>query len=129
MTVKYLSQEWLDEARRLSAGQPDRPGATARVQWVVKGAPGGDVKYSWLLDNGHLLESHLGNIDEPDFTLTLTFADALAVHRGELDPNVAFMQGRMKADGNVGKLMALLPITKSSEYAALQDALRQSTEF
>jgi len=127
--VKYLSQEWLDEARRLSAGQPDHPGATARVQWVVKGAPGGEVKYSWVLENGHLLESHLGTIDDPDFTLTLSYADSTAVHQGELDLNVAFMQGRMKADGNMGKLMALLPITKSPEYAKLQLVLRDATEF
>ncbi|MFN8035611.1 MAG: SCP2 sterol-binding domain-containing protein [Acidimicrobiia bacterium] len=127
--AKYLSQEWLDEARQLSAGQPDRPGATARVQWVVKGAPGGDVKYSWVLADGHLLESHLGTIDDPDFTLTLAYDDAKAVHQGELDLNVAFMQGRMKADGNMGKVMALLPITKSAAYAALQQELRDHTEF
>lgn len=127
--MKYLSQQWLDEARRLSAGQPERPGATARVQWVVKGAPGGDVKYTWLLENGRLLEAHLGDIAEPDFTLTLNYGEALAMHKGELDPNAAFMQGRMKADGNMGKLMALLPITKSPEYAALQAELRKVTEF
>ncbi len=41
-------------------------------------------------------------------SFTLSWADAVAVLRGELDPNVLVMQGRMKADGNVGRLMAVL---------------------
>jgi len=42
--AKYLSQEWLDEGRKLSDEFPERPGASARMQYVVTGAPEGDVK-------------------------------------------------------------------------------------
>ena len=34
---KWLTQEWLDETRKMSEGQPERPGATARMQYVVTG--------------------------------------------------------------------------------------------
>jgi hypothetical protein len=127
--AKYLTQEWLDDVRELAASQPARPGATAAIQWVVGGAPGGDVKYWWRLEDGRLLENGLGPLVDPDITLTFTYEDARKVQEGELDPNAAFMQGRMKVAGDLGKLMQLLPITSSSEYLALQTELRSRTEF
>ena len=59
---KYLSQEWLDEVTKMAEGQPERPGASARMQYVVTGGPEGDIKYYWALDNGKLLENKLGEI-------------------------------------------------------------------
>ena len=50
--MKYLTQEWLDEARAMAADQPVREGATARIQYVIGGGPDGDVKYSWVLEDG-----------------------------------------------------------------------------
>jgi alkyl sulfatase BDS1-like metallo-beta-lactamase superfamily hydrolase len=126
---KYLSQEWLDEGRSLAESQPERPGASAKMQYVVTGGPEGDIKYYWVLDNGKLLESHLGEIADADFTLTLTYDDSVKVAQGELDANAAFMQGRMKVAGNMGKLMQLMPLTNSPEYKALQDEIRGITEF
>src|ERR1700675_3541127 len=118
---KYLSQEWLDQTRVLAEGQPERPGASARMQYVVTGGPDGDVKYYWILENGKLLESALGDAPDADFTMTLTYDDSVKVQNGELDANAAFMQGRMKVAGNMAKLMQLMPLTNSPEYKALQD--------
>ena len=126
---KYLSQEWLDEGKKLAEGQPDRPGASARMQYVVTGSPDGDIKYYWVLENGKLLESKTGEISDADFTLTLTYDDSVKVQKGELDANAAFMQGRMKVTGNMGKLMQLMPLTMSPEYKALQDKVRAITEY
>jgi hypothetical protein len=127
--AQYLSQEWLDESRALAAGQPDRPGATARMQYVVTAGPDGDIKYWWRLEDGKLLESALGTIDEPDMTLTVSYEDSVKIQKGEFDANAAFMQGRMKVAGDMGKLMQLLPLTNSPEYRALQDQIRATTTF
>jgi predicted lipid carrier protein YhbT len=126
---KYLSQEWLDEGKKLAEGQPDRPGASARMQYVVTGSPDGDIKYYWVLKNGKLLESKVGEISDADFTLTLTYDDSVKVQKGELDANAAFMQGRMKVTGNMGKLMQLMPLTNSPEYKDLQEQVREITEY
>jgi putative sterol carrier protein len=126
---KYLTQEWLDEARELAKDQPARAGASATIQYVVTGGPDGDIKYYWVLEDGKLLESHLGDIAEPEITMTLSYEDSVKVHRGELDPNAAFMQGRMKVSGDMGKLMTLLPLTMSPEYKALQERIREITEL
>src|SRR2546422_10246717 len=103
---KYLSQEWLDESRKLAEDQPVRPGATAKMQYVVTGGPEGEGKYYWGLEGGKLLESQLGGIADGDFTLTMTYEDAKKVQTGELDPNAALMHGRMKGSGHMGKLMS-----------------------
>jgi putative sterol carrier protein len=127
--AKYLTQEWLDGARELAKDQPERAGASAKMQYVVSGAPDGEVHYYWVLEDGKLLESQLGDIAEADFTLTSSYDDAVAIQKGELDPNAAFMQGRMKVTGNVGKLMQLMPLTMSPEYKALQEKIREITEY
>ena len=127
--TKYLSQEWLDHARSLAAAQPERPGATARIQWLVAKGPDGDVAYWWRLADGHLAESELGKLDEPDITLSLSYEDSVKIQKGDLDANAAFMQGRMKAAGNMATFLQLLPITNSPEYQALQAELRKSAEY
>jgi putative sterol carrier protein len=126
---KFLSQEWHDDCRKLAEGQPERPGASARMQYVVTGAPDGDVRYFWLLENGKLIESGLGDMEEAEITLTQSYEDAMAIQKGELDANAAFMQGRVKVTGNMAKLMSLLPITNSPEYKALQGEIREITEY
>jgi putative sterol carrier protein len=127
--AKFLSQEWLDEGRKLSQEFPERPGATARMQFAVTGAPDGDVKYYQVLENGKILESTLGEDANADFTMTSSYDDTVKIQKGELDPNAAFMQGRMKVTGNMGKLMSLMPLTQSPEYKGIQQKINEITEY
>jgi predicted lipid carrier protein YhbT len=126
---KYLSAEWLEEQRQLAADQPERPGASARMQYIVTGAPDGDIEYYWVLEDGKLLESALGKLGDAEVTLTQTWDDSVAIQKGELDANTAFMQGKVKVTGNMAKVMSLLPLTSSPEYTDLQDKLRTVTEY
>lgn len=127
--AKWLTQEWLDEQTKLAESQPERPGATARMQYRVTGGPDGEVAYYWVLEDGKLIENKLGALDDAELTLTLTYDDAKKVQQGEIDENTAFMQGRIKVEGNMAKLMSLMPITSSPEYRELQDKLRTVTEY
>ena len=127
--AKYLSQEWLDVGKELAQDFPERPGATARMQFVVTGAPEGDVTYHQVLENGKILESTLGEDPNADFTITATYDDSVKIAKQELDPNAAFMQGRMKVTGNMGKLMSLMPLTQSPEYKAIQAKVGEQTEY
>lgn len=126
---KYLTQEWLDEARALAQDQPERPGASATMQFVVTGGPEGDVKYYWKLENGLLAEAAVGELPDAEVTLTTTYDDSVAIQKGDLDANAAFMQGKTKVTGNMGKLMQLMPLTMSPEYKALQDKVRAITTY
>ncbi len=127
--AKYLTQEWLDLQRELAQEFPERPGATARMQYVVTGAPEGDVKYFTVIENGTIVENTMGSDEQAEFTLTTTYDDSVKILKGELDANAAFMQGRMKVTGNMGKLMSLMPLTQSPEYKAIQSKVADQTEF
>jgi putative sterol carrier protein len=126
---KWLTQEWLDETRKMAEGQPERPGASATMQYVVTGGPDGDVQYYWILENGKLKESKLGTLPDAEVTLTQTYEDAMKIQKGELDANAAFMQGRVKVTGNMAKLMSLLPLTNAPEYKDLQAKIAEVTEY
>ncbi len=127
--AKFLSQEYMDLQKKLGEDQPERPGTTARMQYVVTGGPEGDISYFWVLEDGRLLEAALGAKDDAEVTLTQTYDDAVKIAKGELDPNAAFMQGKIKVTGNMQKLMQLMPLTNAPEYKELQKTLRGQTEF
>lgn len=127
--AKYLTQEWLDLRRELARDLPERPGATARLQCVVTGTPGGDVSYVTVIDDGKVVENVLGTDDGAELTLASTYDDAVEILRGELDANAAFMQGRLKVAGDMGRLMSLMPLTQSPEHKAIQAELAEQTEL
>jgi putative sterol carrier protein len=128
---RYLSQEWMDAGRELAQEFPERAGATARLQYQVAGAPEGDVHYYWVIDSGKILEWTKGDDPDAEITLSMSYDDAVKMQKGELDPNAAFMQGRIKVvpGSNMGKLMSLLPLTQSAEYKAIQSKINDITEY
>jgi putative sterol carrier protein len=126
---RYLSQEWLDEFVKLAADQPERPGATVKIQYKVTGGPAGDIDYYWVINEGKFEDAKLGTIDGPDFTMTNAYDDAAKIQKGELDATAAFMQGKIKVAGNMAKMMSLLPITNSPEWKALQQTVNDITEY
>lgn len=127
--TKWLSTEWFDQTRAMAADQPERPGLSARIQYEIAGGPDGDVSYFWILEDGRLRSSAPGTIDGPDVTLTMPWNEAVAMHKGELDPNVAFMRGTMKVAGSMGVMMALLPVTNTPDYLDLRRRIAEITEF
>ena len=98
----------------------EKPGATAKMQYVVTGAPDdvatGEaegqkaVEYYMVIDNGTVTDQARGRLDDAEVTLTQSWDDAVKVAKGELDANAAFMQGRVKVGGNMAKVMSLLPL-------------------
>jgi len=127
--AKFLTQEWLDLQTNLAQDFPERPGASARMQYKVSGAPDGDVTFHTVIDNGKILENALGEDDQAEFTMAVSYDDFCKVNKAELDANAAFMQGRIKVTGNMGKLMSLMPLTQSAEYKAIAEKVNESTEY
>jgi SCP-2 sterol transfer family len=104
----FLSAEWLDELARLGAEHAPFPGITGTVQVVVGGGPEKDVKFVVVLDDGKIGSAERRVDPDAELTLTFEYANAVAVQEGELDPSVAFMQGRLKTAGDPGLVLDVL---------------------
>jgi predicted lipid carrier protein YhbT len=125
----FLSDAWFELLGSLGAEMPERPGASARVQHVVTGGPDGEVRYLHTIVDGRTTELAPGSDDGADVTFTNTYADAQALAKGELDPPVLFMQGRTKMAGDVGKVLALMPVLRSTEHRSLLAAASKQTAY
>ena len=104
----YLSEEWLAAQLAAGAALPVQPGVSGVVAHVVSGGPDGDVTYVTTVVDGQLVPSDPAR--EPDATLAVPYAEGLAMASGELDPNAAYMQGRIKTTGATGPLLAVLSV-------------------
>jgi hypothetical protein len=129
--VGFLGAEWLALARELFGNVVPCAGATARIQRVVTGAPGGDVVLTLRFEDGRLVDASRADGHDPapdaELTITTTYADTLLLASGDLDLDVAVMQGRAKVAGSMGALLAILPLTRSREFRAARAALHQRT--
>lgn len=127
--VELLTQEWLDLQRTATEELPVRPGCSAVIGYEVTGGGAGTVRFHTVMEDGRIVANELGSADEPDFTMLMPHDDFVAVVRGELDPNVGFMQGRIKVTGNLGRMLSVLPVTCSQEWRRSAEVVAEQTDF
>lgn len=79
-------------------------------QFDVLNKKGGKVVKSWLIDlkSGDGLCKE-GKADKPDAVFTMTDDDCYLVCTGKLNPQMAFVQGKMKIKGSMGKASKFTP--------------------
>jgi len=106
--AKFLSQEWADEVRTALNNSDDVrsaiKGVQLCIQQIVTGAPEGEVKYWTKFDDGNV-EGAIGEASDADVTIAQDYDTAVAMNKGELNAQAAFMQGKLKVTGNMGKLL------------------------
>ncbi len=129
----FLTDEWIDAARALRTQYADRlPDVTVevRINQVVTGVPFGDGTIRAFIDStdGNL-SLELGELDEPDVTLTTDYDTAKAMVVDQ-DPTIvmqSFMAGKITVQGDMMKLMAMqtaVPVNEASmELAAELQAM------
>lgn len=108
MGYKFLSEEW---ASAVSAALDNDPGfkssvanAELTLQFNISGADDGDKAYYLHADNGSA-ELAMGEAKDPDVTVGQTYETAVAIAKGDLNTQTAFMTGKLKVTGNLAKLM------------------------
>ncbi|MGH9089857.1 MAG: SCP2 sterol-binding domain-containing protein [Acidimicrobiales bacterium] len=118
---RFYSKEWVaafnEAVEGLEAGTVDTGASLAadggrfRVDQVVHGAPGGDVVVALDVDDGRM---HLelepagdgrGNTGAA-VVVSLSYDDAAAMARGELEPASAVAEGRIRVRGDLAVLVA-----------------------
>ncbi|MGH9119773.1 MAG: SCP2 sterol-binding domain-containing protein [Acidimicrobiales bacterium] len=122
MPHPFLSDEWVEEARRIrdeykgrsSAGDGKLP--SIRINHLITDVPFGNgaVKAHTDTSSG-TVETDIGHLDNADTTVTLPYATAKAVII-DGDFQVAmqdFMSGKIKVDGDLTKLMAFQQVAQT----------------
>ena len=113
----FGSERWLDGVRAAAEALPAVPGCSVRARLEVAGGPGGPLRLGVVIDDGRLVDLSLGRPADVDCTVTCGAADARGILSGELDPAVAFMQGRLKIDGSYERvLFGLRPVVGSGAF-------------
>jgi putative sterol carrier protein len=106
---KFLSEEWANEVKTaLSTNEAVKSAAgsmTAKIQQVVTG-PDGETKYWFKLEGGEV-DLGLGEIENPDATITQDYETAAALSKNELTGTAAYMSGKLRVSGDLMKLMQL----------------------
>jgi putative sterol carrier protein len=121
--VKFLTPEWLEGLEATVNANADFASAVASVdltlQFDTTDPPEGKISsYSLTIADGKLAASE-GAGDDPDATITNDYETAVAISKGELNTQMAFMTGKMKVSGNMAKIMMNQAVfTKFAEAAS-----------
>jgi putative sterol carrier protein len=109
VAVTFLSQEWADALKAsLNADETFTAAAAAtpaRLQQVIT-RDDGETRY-WIVIADGAIDMSLGDIENPDATITQGYDTAVALAKNELNPVTAFMTGKIKIAGNMGLLLGL----------------------
>jgi putative sterol carrier protein len=109
MGVKFLTEEWTSAAQDAMNADAGFVGAIggqkARLQQVVT-TPEGDVHYFVKLEDGKA-QVAIGDVDDPDATITQDYDTAKGISTGELSAVAAYMSGKLRVQGNLMKLMTM----------------------
>jgi putative sterol carrier protein len=109
----FLSEEWMEAAKAIRDEYKDQvkpPAHSIRMNQVVTDVPFGEGTVNTFLDtSGGEAVMELGELDSPDLTVTTDYATAKAITvDGDAQQAMqAFMQGKVKVQGDMSKLMLL----------------------
>ena len=136
MPYPFLSDEWLEEARRIRAEYQGKSlpfPHVVRMNLVVTGVPFGDKDIDAHMDtsSGDLVLD-VGHLESHDLKVTVDYdtAKAILIEGNPQFGMQAFMAGRIKVEGDMTKLMALqtAPVGSDSRAAEMAGRLREITE-
>ncbi len=112
---QFLTEEWINEAKKIREelySDATPPAHVVRMNQIITEVPFGDSDINAYMDTSNgTLEMDLGELENPDLTVTLDYATAKAII---VDGNPqagmqAFMQGKIKVQGDMSKVMVPPP--------------------
>lgn len=129
MTAPFLSEAWIAELAARGAELPEADGASLVLQHEIAGAPDGKVRFHLVWVDGKLETAALGKHAEPDIVVQAKAPEARKILAGQMSPDVAYMQGRLKVDGDYRRLLVDLRDWRASgPYVDLWAAMDAFTE-
>ncbi len=120
MGHSFLSDDWLAALAERGAALPETPGVDLVVAHEIAGAPDGKVRFVIEWRNGRIERAEAGKAPDADCVVQAKAPDARRVLAGDIAPEVAWMQGRLKIDGAYRSMLIDLREWRHSEpYRAL----------
>ena len=116
----FLTPEWID-ALPGAVGAVSAPDAVVAVEV-------GSTKFAVVVRDGALVEATAGHRAEAECTFTATVKDAQSIMNGEVAPDTAFMQGRLKAAGAMDTVLALLKWSAGEDFASARARVQAVTD-
>lgn len=121
MSVKFQSEDYFEAANAALKNDADvlkaAKGHNVEVQVVTTDFPAEGEKKTYLRIQGGVPDVGIGELEDPDAIITQDYETAVALDKGELNPQTAFMEGKMKIKGNLMKIMQLQKFMKTLEPA------------
>jgi putative sterol carrier protein len=131
---KFLTEEWVTEARRIREefdGEVPAPAHIVRMNQIITDVPFGDGDVKAYMDtSAGSLEMDLGELDNPDLTVTVDYvtAKAIIVDNNPQAGMQAFMAGKIKVQGDISKLMALQAGAPDPSAQKVAELIQEITE-
>ena len=131
---KFLSQEWMDEARKIRQqyeGKIPNRGHVIKMNMIVKEVPFGEGTVEAHMDTSEgEPRMDQGHVENPDVTITTDYETAKSVF---IDGNPqagmqAFMAGKVQIQGDMTKLMVMQQAPPDEAAQELQEKIREITE-
>jgi hypothetical protein len=125
----FLSDDWFAEAKKLrdeaNLPAPTGPAADMKLNIVVTGAPGGDKEVH--VQGGEFGE---GLLDDAPTKLTVPYevAKKTFIDNDQQAGMQAFMQGQIKVEGDMSKLMAMQTVQPSAEETEVLNRIAAATD-
>ncbi len=115
--ARFLSEEWF----ALLEGLPVSPDVDARVGYVITGGPAGEVRYVLAAHDGRLRVAPDG---PTDITVRTDHATAVELATGRCTAHDAFLAGKVRFAGDLGRLQSLTAAVaaRGDALAAVRDA-------
>jgi len=129
----FLSVEWIEQVTTLQVEYRDRmpvPVVKMRMNQVIVEVPFGDGEVKMHIDSTSGAATFgLGHLDAPDVTVTTDYGTAkkLFVDNNQQAAMQAFMQGKIKAQGDLAKLM-VPPPPKNDAQKEFEAKVQEMTE-
>lgn len=122
-THAWMSAEWAEAAAPLTDILPEVPGAEGTVSFAVSGGRRQEAGFHWSYQNGKAAPGSAGVDASADVALLVAGEDAIELLKGDVEPSVAFMRGRLKASGDGQLLLGFLKSTTSREFEGWRRAV------
>jgi putative sterol carrier protein len=107
--AQFLTEAWLQALTEATNAHDGFRSAIANVdltlQFEVTDPPEGALGRYYVAVSGGEAVAAAGDAEDADASITSNYETAVAISKGELNTQMAFMTGKIKVGGNMGKIM------------------------